>query len=389
MTSTDLLIIGAGPFGLAMAAHARQLGIDHIIVGEPMHFWRVHMPEGMYLRSACDWHLDPGNEATIEAFLGTQNLTPPDVEPLSRDRYLEYVHWFQDRKRIDPRPVSVERLDALDNRNGRLRATLSDGGAIAARNVVLALGFAPFTHVPDDLARLLPRGSFQHTCHLVDFTAVRGQRCLIVGGRQSAFEWAALMSEAGASSITVTHRHDSPVFSESDWSWVNPLVDRFVEDPGWYRRLTRAEKDEVNRRLWAEGRLKLEPWLAPRVRQPAISLCPNTRIADCRELSGGAFAITLDGESGAGTIEVDRIVLATGYKVNIGRVPMLAGGNLLEQLQIDDGAPVLDEHLQSSVPGLFMTSMLATRDFGPFFAFTVSVRISAKLIGRALTSGVC
>jgi hypothetical protein len=67
---------------------------------------------------------------------------------------------------------------------------------------------------------------------------------------------------------------------------------------------------------------------------------------------------------------------------------MLAGGNLLEQLQMDEGAPVLDEQLQSSVPGLFMTSMLATRDFGPFFAFTVSVRTSAKLIGRALTSGV-
>jgi hypothetical protein len=45
---------------------------------------------------------------------------------------------------------------------------------------------------------------------------------------------------------------------------------------------------------------------------------------------------------------------------------------------------VLDEHLQSSVAGLFMTSMLATRDFGPFFGFTVAVRTSAKLIGQAL-----
>ena len=104
--------------------------------------------------------------------------------------------------------------------------------------------------------------------------------------------------------------------------------------------------------------------------------------------AGGAFAITLDGADGARVIEVDRIVLATGYKVDVSRVPMLAQGNLLPQLQVDDGSPALDEHLQSSVPGLFMTSMLATRDFGPFFAFTAAVRTSAKLIGQALLTSL-
>jgi cation diffusion facilitator CzcD-associated flavoprotein CzcO len=386
-TLTDLLIIGAGPFGLSMAAQARHQGIDHIVVGEPMHFWRTHMPNGMYLRSASDWHLDPQDEDTIAAFLRTRDLTPADVEPLARDRYLEYARWFQTRKQIDPWPVVVERLDTADSRNGRFRATLADGGAIAARNVLLALGFAPFKHVPEDLARLLPSGVFQHTCDLVDFTAVREQRCLIVGGRQSAFEWAALTCEAGAASVHVSHRHDSPAFAESDWSWVNPLVDAMVENPGWYRHLTQAEKDKVDGRLWAEGRLKLEPWLASRVRRPTISLWPNTRVVGFRQLAGGGLAITLEGAEGSRLLEVDRIVLATGYKVNVASVPMLALGNLLPQLATHNGVPLLDEHLQSSVAGLFMTSLLATRDFGPFFAFTVSVRTSAKLIGQALQPG--
>jgi hypothetical protein len=66
------------------------------------------------------------------------------------------------------------------------------------------------------------------------------------------------------------------------------------------------------------------------------------------------------------------------------RIPMLARGNLMANLALEDGFPVLDEHFESTVPGLFITSMPAGRDFGPFFGFTVSARTSAKLIGMAL-----
>jgi hypothetical protein len=38
-----------------------------------------------------------------------------------------------------------------------------------------------------------------------------------------------------------------------------PTVDAMITNPGWFRNLSPEEKDAVNRRLWAEGRLILDP----------------------------------------------------------------------------------------------------------------------------------
>lgn len=112
-TPIPLLIIGAGPFGLALAAYAKGHNIEHAIVGKPMDFWQSNMPANMYLRSDCSWHFDPFNEATIERYLQTLNLVPADVEPLALDFYLGYCHWFQQQKDINALPAWVEQLDYL------------------------------------------------------------------------------------------------------------------------------------------------------------------------------------------------------------------------------------------------------------------------------------
>ena len=373
---TELLIIGAGPFGLAIAAQALHLGIEHIVSGKPMEFWRRNMPRGMYLRSACDWHLDPVNVHTIEKFLESRGQTTSDVEPLSLEFYLSYAEWFQTQKQITTLPSYIKQL----NHETVFEATTVDGDTILARNVALAPGFRHFANIPDELKARLPARQYSHTCEFSDFSSAANRRYLIIGGRQSAFEWAALLLEAGASAVYISHRHDSPSFDPSDWSWVNPLVDAMADNPNWFRNLSQEEKDAVSQKQWAEGRLKLEPWLEPRLRSDRVRILPRTEVVNCVEQNGELLVTLTNGEK----LACDHIVLATGYKVDITRLPILSSGNILDQLATRNGFPVLDDHFQTSVPGLFITSMPAVQDFGPFFGFTIAVRVSAKLICDAI-----
>ena len=378
---TDVLILGAGPNGLALAAKLKLHGIDHVVAGQAMSFWRDHMPAGMLLRSGLDWHLDVGGEATLEAF-AAETAPGENVLPLSRDRYLDYVEWFSRRKQLAVDSYHVDSLDMLSD--GRFVASGAEG-SITARAVVIATGFRDFAHVPAEMTALLPPGVHGHTCEVVDFERFRRRRVLVVGGRQSAFESAALIAEAGARSVDVVYRHPTPEFVASDWSWVQPLMQRTQAEPGWYRALPDPEREALNARFWAEGRLKLEPWLAPRIAGPNVHVWPGDEIVSAA--GRGDTVVDVGLKSGA-TIKADYVLFATGYKVDVLRLPFLASSELSEHLEVVNGFPVLDTALQSSVPGLYFTSIAATQDFGPFFAFTVSARCSAELIGNAVSAGL-
>ena len=47
----DVAIVGAGPYGLSIAAHLRKTEVTYRIFGNPMQTWREQMPAGMLLKS--------------------------------------------------------------------------------------------------------------------------------------------------------------------------------------------------------------------------------------------------------------------------------------------------------------------------------------------------
>src|SRR5215212_11048815 len=185
---------------------------------------------------------------------------------------------------------------------------------------------------------------------------------------------AALLADGDAAEIHVVYWHYTPEFAASDWHFVDPLMDLTATVPGWFRNLPSEEREAIAKTFWAEGRLKLEPWLTSRLEKPFVHRWPNTSVIACEEVPDGEIEARL---STGERLAVDHVVLATGYKPDMREVPYLSG--VIDRMELADGFPVLDDHFQSSVPGLFVTGFPATRDFGPFFGFVRGCPVAATL----------
>ena len=375
--ATELLVIGAGPYALSTGALARERGIDTVVLGQPMAFWRENMPEGMFLRSGPDWHLDAGGVHTLEGYLEERAISHGDVDPVPIQVFLDYCEWFQRAKGIDVREELVADLATCD---GRFEATLTGGERLVADAVVCAPGIRHYTHIPD-WAGSVPAGRAAHTCDLVRFDELAGSRVLIVGGRQSAYEWAALLHEHGAERIDIVHRHDVPRFERVSWEFVDAHVESTTKLRGYWRNLPRSEQDAISRRFWEVGRLTLEYWLTPRLEGDSIHRWPGTEVVATLPAPENEIRVEL---SNSERLTVDHLVFASGYRADLTRVPYIAG--LADQIEQVDGFPVLDESFGTSLTGLYITGFSAVRDFGPFFGFVKGCPAAATLVVRSLLS---
>lgn len=376
MRQAQLLVIGAGPYALSAAALAREHDIDTVVLGRPMGFWRENMPDGMFLRSGPDWHLDGSGIHTFRAFIEDRGIPPDDIDPIPLSVFLDYAGWFSRAKGIDPREDLVESLTRAD---GGFEAALGSGERIRADAVVSAPGVRHYAQLPA-WASSVPQGFAAHTCDLVRFGEMAGARVVIIGGRQSAYEWAALIREHGAERIDIVHRHDVPRFARVSWDFADPHVERSIAVRGYWRNLPESEQQAVSRQFWEVGRLTLEYWLTPRLAGNRICRWPGTEVVDVAP-AGGELRVLL---SSGDRLAADRVVFASGYRADLRKVPYIAG--MLGNVKVSNGFPVLGNAFQTSLDGLYMTGFSATQDFGPFFGFVKGSPAAATLIVRDLLS---
>jgi cation diffusion facilitator CzcD-associated flavoprotein CzcO len=103
----EVLIIGAGPFGVSISAHLRGLGAAHQIVGRPMNTWRAHMPAGMLLKSEpyASEIASPQGGYDLSAYYKLRGFDYINrAVPVSLERFLGYADWYVEQ--LVPRSTS-------------------------------------------------------------------------------------------------------------------------------------------------------------------------------------------------------------------------------------------------------------------------------------------
>jgi cation diffusion facilitator CzcD-associated flavoprotein CzcO len=307
---------------------------------------------------------------TFEAFFEDRGLDPADHDPIPIGVFLDHTDWFAQRKGLDVEQVTV---DSLTEADGHFEAAMSDGTTVTAEKVLAAPGIAHFAVLPD-WAGDVPAVRRSHTSELVDFDDLAGARVAVIGGRQSAYEWAALLCDHGAERVDVVHRHDTPTFDKVSWAFVDGYVDQALAHRGWWRGLSAADQASIALEFWQVGRLTLEHWLVPRLKPDVVHSHPRTAVTSVTAADDGPVRLEVsDGQ----VLEADHVVFACGYRADLGAVPYLSG--LIDRVAVVDGFPCLSPGFETSLPGLFVTGFAATRDFGPFYGFTKGCASAATI----------
>ena len=138
MSITDVIIIGAGPYGISAAAHLRTIeGLEVREFGRPMSFWDQNMPVGMLLRS--NWTAtqiaSPENLLTIETYM--DETGDRMAQPVPLDGFVRYGQWYQRKAVSDLDHRDITRVES-DPKG--FKVTLADGETIISKRVVVAAG---------------------------------------------------------------------------------------------------------------------------------------------------------------------------------------------------------------------------------------------------------
>ena len=188
----DVAVVGAGPFGLSVAAHLPQRKVR--VFGEPMQTWRTRMPPDMLLRS--DWEETslsaPADRGAIDVW--ARAMGEPREEPIPLQTFLRYADWFRQTFVRESDPADV--LD-VERAGGLLRVTTAAGDEVDARRLVVAVGVTPFPYAPPPFDGAMGEG-ITFAIESQDYSAYRGGRVVVVGGGQGGLESAALALRAGA-----------------------------------------------------------------------------------------------------------------------------------------------------------------------------------------------
>ncbi len=398
--SSTSIVIGAGPFGLSVAAHLAGRGVPVRLFGEVMSSWRRHMPVGMCLKSvplaSSLSSPRPGfTLADYSASRGVKPLVGHQVVPI--ELFASYGQWFAQQAAPPVESAAVSRLEHV---RGAFRVTLDSGEEVSARSVIMATGLTGMSHMPAELAALdpggpSPDGPVSHSSQHRDLTRFAGREVAIIGAGQSALETAALLHEAGASVQVLARgqaRFGAPPSDPSGLLKLFPAPNSPL-GPSW-RLYPFSHAPAAFRYLPMQTRFSLVKkvlgplgawWLADRV-VGQIPIKNGCHVLATRR--DGSRVVLSTTQAGGGHTEViaDHVIAATGYRVDLARLDFLDDG-LRDRVRCDSGWPRLTGSFESSVPGLYFTGLAAAGTFGPLMRFVCGAGFAAHQVSARVAAG--
>lgn len=396
MVLFENVIIGAGPYGLSIAAHLRSANVSHAIIGKPMASWRQNMPAGMALKSEpfASNLSDPERRYTFEQYhaaRGTSYVHKGTPIPIAD--FIDYAEWFQRHAVPEVWDVEVRNL----RWTGHAFELTLDDRRILAKRVVVATGHLAFRYVPELLRGYAGKADawVSHSADHREFRQFIGKDVTVIGCGQSGLETAALLHELGAK-VRVLARS-----TFVDW---NPELDpsasvlvklRWPESglgPGW-RSLAYSELPRLFFALPAATRWRLLAkahapsgawWLKDRVigKLPVLTAHDVIGIAQ----RNGRLELSVRNDAGTALLATDHVIAATGYRVDLARLPFLDPA-LRAAIRTAEGAPVLNSVFESSVAGLHFVGLASVSSFGPVMRFVYGTKHAARILTSHIRSG--
>lgn len=366
----DLVIIGAGPYGISIAAHAQANGLSYELLGYPMDFWKNTMPQDMFIRTPYEYIQFPdiNDELTIERF--REETGAELVNPLPRPTFVRYAMWFAEKTGVKFTPELVKTLEVdVDV----FHVTTETRQVISARNVVISTGIEHYKHLPD-LYKNLPSHLVSHTSGYTHFDQFAGKSIAVIGSGQSAWEAAGLLHIAGAY-VELIYRRESANYAggPADEIALRELGDVFYN-------LTVEEKQEE----WGQSPGSVAHFLRSYV-EGKVHENGSTQVVAAKATEDNRIALTL---SSGETRVYDHVLSASGFRIHVDKVPFLnehARGNLVR----DDGYeafPKLSETFESSISGLYFSGPLSSHSHGPTFRFILGLKKTASTIIPAIAN---
>ena len=391
--SCEIAVVGAGPYGLSLAAHLNARGIACRIFGKPLSTWNAHMPKDMFLKSdgfASNLSA-PSPDSTLKAWCHTRNIHyAAQGLPISLQTFLSYAESFRHRyvPQLEERNVSSLTRDA-----DGFRLTLDNGQTVAARNVVLAVGISWFAHRPESLSEL-PEELVSHTFDHRDGERFRGREVVVVGAGSSATDMAWMLHESGAS-VRIAARAPAIAYNSVPDPDAETLLYR-IQRPasgigrGWGSYfcataplLFHKLPENLRKRAIQSHMHPAAGWFMREKIERHIPALLGRDVVQAK-VSGKRVRLMLeDGAGRAEVIDCDHVIAATGYKPDMRKLPFLAP-DLCQRIAPHSAAAPLTDRFETRVPGLFVIGPAAIDSFGPLMRFMYGAEFAAPHVAAHL-----